>query len=143
MALFGLRYDFRLPAFGTATQAELYQTALEQCEWADRLGFATVTLSEHHGSPDGYLPSPIVFAAAVAGACYVASTNRPRAEGDVAIGGPSLVIAPDGDVLVETESAVSVATLERDVVATARKNYPGYLDVRADLYASTWGKLAR
>ena len=67
MALFGLRYDFRLPPFGTATQAELYQTALEQCEWADRLGFATVTLSEHHGSPDGYLPSPMVFAAAIAG----------------------------------------------------------------------------
>ena len=66
MAIFGLRYDFRNAPFGKATQAELYQTALEQCEWADRLGFATVTLSEHHGSPDGYLPSPMVFAAAVA-----------------------------------------------------------------------------
>jgi alkanesulfonate monooxygenase SsuD/methylene tetrahydromethanopterin reductase-like flavin-dependent oxidoreductase (luciferase family) len=66
VALFGLRYDFRLPPFGKATHAELYQTALEQCEWADALGFATVSLSEHHGSPDGYLPSPMVFAAAVA-----------------------------------------------------------------------------
>jgi alkanesulfonate monooxygenase SsuD/methylene tetrahydromethanopterin reductase-like flavin-dependent oxidoreductase (luciferase family) len=66
VALFGLRYDFRCPPIGKASQAELYQTALEQCEWADRLGFATVTLSEHHGSPDGYLPSPMVFAAAIA-----------------------------------------------------------------------------
>lgn len=66
MALFGLRYDFRNAPFGKATQAELYQTALEQCEWADRQGFVTVTLSEHHGSPDGYLPSPMVFAAAIA-----------------------------------------------------------------------------
>ena len=66
MALFGLRYDFRRPDFAKASSAELVQTALDQCEWADRQGFATVTLSEHHGSPDGYLPSPVVFGAAVA-----------------------------------------------------------------------------
>jgi alkanesulfonate monooxygenase SsuD/methylene tetrahydromethanopterin reductase-like flavin-dependent oxidoreductase (luciferase family) len=35
-------------------------------EWADRLGFGFLVLSEHHGSPDGYLPSPLVLAAAVA-----------------------------------------------------------------------------
>ena len=66
MPLLNLRYDLRCPAFGRATPAELARTALEQCAWADRLGFATVTLSEHHGSPDGYLPSPLVFGAAVA-----------------------------------------------------------------------------
>jgi alkanesulfonate monooxygenase SsuD/methylene tetrahydromethanopterin reductase-like flavin-dependent oxidoreductase (luciferase family) len=61
-----LRYDLRCPPFSKASHAELYATALEQCAWADRLGFAAVMLSEHHGSPDGYLPSPLVFAAAVA-----------------------------------------------------------------------------
>lgn len=66
MPLFGLRYDLRCAPFDATTSAELAATALEQCEWADRLGFATVTLSEHHGSPDGYLPSPLVFGAAVA-----------------------------------------------------------------------------
>lgn len=66
MPLFGIRYDLRCPPGGAATSAELAATALEQCAWADRLGFATVTLSEHHGSPDGYLPSPLVFAAAIA-----------------------------------------------------------------------------
>ena len=35
------------------------------CAWADRLGFATVLLSEHHNTSDGYLPSPIVMAGAV------------------------------------------------------------------------------
>jgi len=35
-------------------------------EWADARGFDMLTLSEHHGSPDGYLPSPLVFGAAVA-----------------------------------------------------------------------------
>ena len=61
-----LRYVLRCPPFSKASPAELYATALEQCAWADRLGFAAVILSEHHGSPDGYLPSPLVFGAAVA-----------------------------------------------------------------------------
>jgi alkanesulfonate monooxygenase SsuD/methylene tetrahydromethanopterin reductase-like flavin-dependent oxidoreductase (luciferase family) len=61
-----LRYDLRCPSFAKASPAELHATALEQCAWADRLGFAAVILSEHHGSPDGYLPSPLVFGAAVA-----------------------------------------------------------------------------
>jgi alkanesulfonate monooxygenase SsuD/methylene tetrahydromethanopterin reductase-like flavin-dependent oxidoreductase (luciferase family) len=39
---------------------------LHQCEWADRVGFAAVTFTEHHASTDGYLPSPIVLAAAAA-----------------------------------------------------------------------------
>jgi len=66
MPILSLRYDLRRAPFDTTSTAELVATALAQCEWADRLGFATVTLSEHHGSPDGYLPSPLVFGAAVA-----------------------------------------------------------------------------
>jgi alkanesulfonate monooxygenase SsuD/methylene tetrahydromethanopterin reductase-like flavin-dependent oxidoreductase (luciferase family) len=66
MPLFGLRYDLRRPDFAKPSTAELVETALAQCEWADANGFASVTLSEHHGSPDGYLPSPMVFAGAVA-----------------------------------------------------------------------------
>ena len=66
MPIFGLRYDLRRPDFCTATNSELADTAIEQCVWADQLGFATVTLSEHHGSPDGYLPSPLVLGAAIA-----------------------------------------------------------------------------
>lgn len=66
MPLFNLRYDLRCPPFSRADSAELARTAVEQCEWADRLGFMSVTISEHHGSPDGYLPSPIVLGAAIA-----------------------------------------------------------------------------
>jgi alkanesulfonate monooxygenase SsuD/methylene tetrahydromethanopterin reductase-like flavin-dependent oxidoreductase (luciferase family) len=66
MPMFGLRYDLRCPPFARATPEELTTAALEQCAWADERGFATVTLSEHHGSPDGYLPSPLVLAAAIA-----------------------------------------------------------------------------
>ena len=84
----------------------------------------------------------VLRAAAVAGACYVVSINRPRAENGVPIGSPSLIIAPDGEVLVETEQTLSVATLDRQAVETARRDYPGYLDVRADLYADVWQKLS-
>ncbi len=66
MPTLALRYDLRCPPFSRVSHADLYAAALEQCAWADRLGFAAVMLSEHHGSPDGYLPSPLVFGAAVA-----------------------------------------------------------------------------
>jgi alkanesulfonate monooxygenase SsuD/methylene tetrahydromethanopterin reductase-like flavin-dependent oxidoreductase (luciferase family) len=64
--LLSLRYDLRAPSFGPSADA-LYRAALEQCAWAEDQGFAMVTLSEHHGADDGYCPSPLVFAAAVAG----------------------------------------------------------------------------
>ena len=84
----------------------------------------------------------VLRAAAIASACYVVSINRPRPEHGVEIGSPSLIIAPDGDVLVETIEPLTLATLERETVAAARKDYPGYLDVRADLYERTWGSLS-
>lgn len=61
-----LAYDMRAPDFG-APAAALYAAALDQCEWADKLGFQQVMFSEHHATTDGYLPSPIVMAAAAAG----------------------------------------------------------------------------
>ena len=59
-----LRYDMRAPSFGPPAQ-ELYSAALEQCEWADRAGFHSVGISEHHASEDGFLPSPVVLAAGI------------------------------------------------------------------------------
>jgi alkanesulfonate monooxygenase SsuD/methylene tetrahydromethanopterin reductase-like flavin-dependent oxidoreductase (luciferase family) len=65
--MLGLRYDLRAPAFGAPAPA-LYRAALEQCAWADKVGFDFVAVSEHHGSEDGYCPSPMVLAAGIAGA---------------------------------------------------------------------------
>ena len=65
-APFTLRYDLRCPPISRADPAELARTAIEQCAWADALGCRGVTLAEHHGSPDGYLPSPLVLGAAIA-----------------------------------------------------------------------------
>jgi len=64
--LFGLRFDLRNPSFAGTTLAERYEVALEMAEWADRLGCVSIAISEHHGSSDGYLPSPLTMAAALA-----------------------------------------------------------------------------
>lgn len=66
MARFELRYDLRNPAIAATSVAERYEAALDQIAWAEQRGFDAVTLSEHHGTDDDYLPSPLVFAAAVA-----------------------------------------------------------------------------
>lgn len=64
--LFGLRFDFRNPAFAGTTFADRYAAALDMAEWADELGCVNIAVSEHHGSPDGYLPSPLTMLAAMA-----------------------------------------------------------------------------
>jgi alkanesulfonate monooxygenase SsuD/methylene tetrahydromethanopterin reductase-like flavin-dependent oxidoreductase (luciferase family) len=66
MSFFGLRFDFRNPDFAHTSMTDRYRAALDMCEWADGLGFVVVAISEHHGSPDGYLPSPLPMAAAIA-----------------------------------------------------------------------------
>ena len=62
----GIRFDFRNPAIAATTMAERYAAALDMVEWADRLGATSVTISEHHGSEDGYLPSSLPMIAAMA-----------------------------------------------------------------------------
>jgi alkanesulfonate monooxygenase SsuD/methylene tetrahydromethanopterin reductase-like flavin-dependent oxidoreductase (luciferase family) len=62
---FGLWYDFRQkPPLGD--YARFYAECLEEIEEGERLGFTDVWLSEHHCVDDGYLPSPLVVAAAIA-----------------------------------------------------------------------------
>jgi alkanesulfonate monooxygenase SsuD/methylene tetrahydromethanopterin reductase-like flavin-dependent oxidoreductase (luciferase family) len=63
---FALRFDFRNPEISGTAMADRYAAALDMAEWADRLGCVRITVSEHHGSPDGYLPSPIPMLAAMA-----------------------------------------------------------------------------
>ena len=62
---FGLWYDFRqrLPL---GDYERFYAECLEEIEEGERLGFTGVWLSEHHFVDDGYLPSPLVVAAAIA-----------------------------------------------------------------------------
>lgn len=64
--LFSLRFDLRNPPFAGVTNAQRMQAALDMCEWADQRGAMALTVSEHHGAADGYLPGPLVMAAAIA-----------------------------------------------------------------------------
>lgn len=66
MVSFGLRYALRQPEWMDTPLEHRYAACVEQCEWADKLGFSKVMLSEHHGSPDGYMPSPFVIGGAIA-----------------------------------------------------------------------------
>ncbi|HYM53096.1 MAG TPA: carbon-nitrogen hydrolase family protein [Candidatus Dormibacteraeota bacterium] len=85
----------------------------------------------------------IVFRAnAVTSCCYVLSVNRPHPEDGVLIGGPSIAVDPAGQVLVETTDPIAIVTLDATVVQRARTAYPGYLPVRARLYADAWGEIA-
>jgi alkanesulfonate monooxygenase SsuD/methylene tetrahydromethanopterin reductase-like flavin-dependent oxidoreductase (luciferase family) len=60
-----LTYDMRAPDFGAHRNA-LYDCALDQVAWADELGFDLVGLGEHHCAEDGYNPSPLILASAMA-----------------------------------------------------------------------------
>lgn len=64
--LFGIRFDLRNPDFAGVDTADRIAAALDMCEWAEEHGALFIGLSEHHGSDDGYLPSALTLAAAVA-----------------------------------------------------------------------------
>jgi alkanesulfonate monooxygenase SsuD/methylene tetrahydromethanopterin reductase-like flavin-dependent oxidoreductase (luciferase family) len=66
MQLFGLRFDLRNPAFAGVAMGDRYRAMLDMAEWADQRGGLYISLSEHHGSEDGYLPSPLPMVAAIA-----------------------------------------------------------------------------
>ncbi|MCZ6836153.1 MAG: carbon-nitrogen hydrolase family protein [Planctomycetota bacterium] len=83
---------------------------------------------------------PVFQANAVTSCTYIVSVNRPGPDG-VGMGGPSLVVAPDSSIMVETTDPVHVVALDRSFIDQRRIAYPGYLPVRADLYAQGWAKV--
>lgn len=54
------------PPDDTRTDGDLYAQIIDRCVTAERSGFDSVWLSEHHFLDDGYMPSLLVTAAAVA-----------------------------------------------------------------------------
>lgn len=63
--MFTMRFDMRSPSTGAPTP-DLYGAALDMAEWAETRGCVSTIICEHHTSSDGYLPSPIVLATAIA-----------------------------------------------------------------------------
>ncbi len=84
----------------------------------------------------------VLRADAVTSCATVVSVNRPGARPGGVIGGPSMVADPAGEVLLETTDPVAVVTLEKAALEHARSQYPGYLDVRADVYERAWRDVA-
>lgn len=66
MSAFVTRYDFRAPGEALGRQNEMFARCLEQVGYLEEHGQDAIVLSEHHASEDGYLPSPLIVAAAVA-----------------------------------------------------------------------------
>lgn len=96
---FGLWYDFRNPPPSPLSFEALYRASLEQIAWAERLGFDSVWLTEHHFVDDGYTPSPLVIAAAIG-----ARTQRMRI-------GTNLMLLPLADPVRLAEDAAALAIL--------------------------------
>ena len=78
----GIYFDLRNPREWPTDPSRLYGFTLEMCEEAERLGCASIWVTEHHLFDDGYLPQPLTMAAAIA-----ARTKNARV-------GTGIVVAP-------------------------------------------------
>ncbi|AMN47762.1 hypothetical protein ACG33_11770 [Steroidobacter denitrificans] len=67
-----LMFDMRAPSFGAAPR-DLYAAAPEMAAYADEHGISRISVCEHHGAEDGYMPCNLLFLAALA-----ARTKRAR-----------------------------------------------------------------
>ena len=63
---FGLLTDFRNPPQSGRASAEVYADIIDHMVWAESLGFEDAYFLEHHFTGDGYIPSPLIAATAVA-----------------------------------------------------------------------------
>ncbi len=122
-----ISYDMRAPAFG-APARELYAAALDQVAWADALGFDSVGLGEHHSSPDGYNPSPLVLAAAMG-----ARTQRIRLR-------TSVLLAPlyDPIKLAEDAAVTQLATGGRLELGIGGGYRPAEFEMFGRLLGDRW-----
>src|SRR5258708_4912515 len=70
-----MRFAMRSSTPDPDARAALYATTIEMCEWAESRGGVAAVLSQHHGVEDGYLPSPVPLAAAIAARTQSMSIN--------------------------------------------------------------------
>jgi alkanesulfonate monooxygenase SsuD/methylene tetrahydromethanopterin reductase-like flavin-dependent oxidoreductase (luciferase family) len=76
----GVSYDFRNSSDSGLSHRDLYAAIIEQVSWLDDAGLDLVWFTEHHFIDDGYLPSWIPVAAAMA-----SRTKRVRFSCDVCL----------------------------------------------------------
>jgi alkanesulfonate monooxygenase SsuD/methylene tetrahydromethanopterin reductase-like flavin-dependent oxidoreductase (luciferase family) len=61
-----MRFAMRSGSPDPGERAGLYEAAIEMCSWAESRNCVAAVLSQHHAVEDGYLPSPVPLAAALA-----------------------------------------------------------------------------
>src|ERR1700736_3336854 len=64
--MFTMRFAMRAKTTDPAERADLYGALLDMTAWAETHGCLAAVISQHHGADDGYLPSPVPLAAAMA-----------------------------------------------------------------------------
>jgi probable F420-dependent oxidoreductase len=97
----GLLFSFRNPPQWRRPWADVYESQLEQVRLAEELGYDTVWLTEHHFAEDGYSPSLLTIAGAVA-----ATTRRVRI-------GTFLLLLPLHNAVRVAEDAATVDVISR------------------------------
>ncbi len=101
-----------------------------------------VILAPRATSPSSWKRWRLAYQAmALTCSAWVVSVGRPRPEFGVDIGGPSLVVNPMGEVVLETTDRIAVTTLDLRAVEDARRSYPGYLAWAAKMYAAGWAEV--
>ncbi|GIX29769.1 MAG: monooxygenase [Porticoccaceae bacterium] len=116
---FGLWYDFRNPGPDAPPFEALYRELLDQIVLAEQLGFESVWLTEHHFVEDGYTPSPLVLAAAIA-----SRTERLHI-------GTNLMVLPLHDPIRIAEDAATVS-----ILSNGRFDLGVSIGYRADEFAA-------
>lgn len=136
-----LRYDMRNPEFG-ASADELYTASVEQVAWADRLGFSTVYLAEHHGADDGYCPSPMIQAAAM---MAVSTQIRVHFSALLAVLHDPIRLAEDLSILdnlsrgrVDVTVGLGYRPHEYRMFGVPQKARVGILEAKLDLLEKAW-----
>ena len=94
---FGLWYDFRNPTAWRQPVEQFYADRLAQIERAEKLGFESCWLTEHHFCDDGYTPSALLLAGMIA-----ARTKRMQM-------GTNLMLLPLHDPVRVAEDAATLS----------------------------------
>jgi hypothetical protein len=61
-----MQFDFRNPPQWLQPWTKFYDETIEFASWTETIGFDDIWVSEHHGAEDGYMPSVLIAATAIA-----------------------------------------------------------------------------
>ena len=64
--MFSMRFTMRSLGSDPSARSDSYAAVLDMAAWAETRGCLAAAVSQHHAADDGYLPSPVPLAAAIA-----------------------------------------------------------------------------